>query len=96
MVEKKTTIDGVYMTEMLRGVYTTEKLVQTSQKQWYRPVSFVKKYWSLRTAIGAYMPLNTPVFFFKRYWCRTPFWTGPDQIFFSLNTPLKNYFFIKF
>lgn len=45
------------MTEMLRGVYTTEKLVQTSQKQWYRPVSFVKKYWSLRTAIGAYMAL---------------------------------------
>lgn len=57
MVEKKTTIDGVYMTEMLRGVYTTEKLVQTSQKQWYRPVSFVKKYWSFRTAIGAYMAL---------------------------------------
>ena len=44
MVEKKTTIYGVYMTGMLRRVYTTEKLVRTSPKQWYRPVSFVKKY----------------------------------------------------
>ena len=31
------------MTEMLRRVYTSEKLVRTSQKQWYRPVKFVKK-----------------------------------------------------
>jgi len=57
VVEKKTTIYGVYMTEMLRRVYTTEKPVQTSQKQWYRPASFVKKYWSFRKAIGAYKAL---------------------------------------
>lgn len=57
MVEKKSTIYGVYMTGMLRRVYTTEKLVRTSQKQWYRPVSFVKKYWSFRKAIGAYKAL---------------------------------------
>ena len=57
MVEKKTTIYGVYMTGMLRRVYTTEKLVRTSQKQWYRPVSFVKKNRSFRKAIGAYKAL---------------------------------------
>ena len=30
IVKKKTTIYGVYMTGMLRRVYTTEKLVRTS------------------------------------------------------------------
>ena len=45
--------------ENLRRVYRQKKLGADSSKKWYGPITFVKKYWSFRRAIGAYGPAST-------------------------------------
>ena len=58
-------------------------------KKWYRPITFVKKYWSFLRAIGAYGPAETSVFLYKSFGSILFFLVGLDQNFFcSVNAPL--------
>ena len=44
-----------------------KKLGPDPSKKRYGPITFVKKHWSFHRAIGAYGPVETPVFLYKSY-----------------------------
>ena len=69
--------------------YQTLKGRLHDRKIWYGPITFVKKHWSFYRAIGAYGPVETPVFLYKSYGSVPLFGRVRTQIFLSCKRPLS-------
>ena len=58
---------SVWVGEYIRPFTRQNNLGPDSSKKQYGPITFVKKHWSFCRAIGAYGPVETPVFLYKSY-----------------------------
>ena len=64
------------------GAFTLQKnFGPDPPRKKYGPITFVKKYLSFRRDIGAYGPVETSVFLYKRSGSVLLFLAGPDQNF---------------
>ena len=75
---------------LYKAVYTTEKFGSGPVKKAVRTnkLMFAKKCWSFYRAIGAYGPVETPVFLYNSYGSVPLFWRVRTQIFLSCKRPL--------